>query len=142
MTQCRSGQVGTLHPAVQYHGLFAVLGKERDGDPGHDSILVVHYHATNFQRLSQMTFVIEGRRQTKRQVNGECSIGGRIPSNCWFYLIVRQTLALEKTAADSIFEFLRTLHRQLGLGEFQRVAGPELAPAALAAETRTNCPIG
>jgi hypothetical protein len=46
--QYGSGKIGTFHPAIQYDGLFAVLGKERDGDPGHDSILSVHCHATNF----------------------------------------------------------------------------------------------
>jgi hypothetical protein len=40
--------------------LFAVLGEEGDGDPGHDSILSVHCYATNFQRRGQMTFVITG----------------------------------------------------------------------------------
>ena len=31
MAQHRTRQVGALHPAVQYDGLFAVLGKEGDG---------------------------------------------------------------------------------------------------------------
>ena len=57
MAQHRSGQVGALDPAVQCDGLFAILSEEGDGDPGHDSILGVQCHATNFQRRGQMTFV-------------------------------------------------------------------------------------
>lgn len=75
MTQYRSGQIGALDPAIQYDGLFAVLGQDGDGDPGHDSILSVHCHATNFQRRSQMTFVIEGGSQTKRQVASGFQLG-------------------------------------------------------------------
>jgi hypothetical protein len=48
--------------------LFAVLGEEGDGDPGHDSILCVHGHATNFQRRSQVTFVTKA--EARRQVSG------------------------------------------------------------------------
>jgi hypothetical protein len=59
MAQHGSGQVGALDPAVQCDGLFAILSEEGDGDPGHDSILRVHYYATKFQRRGQMTFVIE-----------------------------------------------------------------------------------
>jgi hypothetical protein len=50
--------------------LFAVLGEEGDGDPGHDSILCVHGHATNFQRRSQVTFVTKDR--------GEAASFGRL----------------------------------------------------------------
>src|SRR6266853_1220729 len=39
MAQYGSGKIGTLDPAIQYDGLFAVLGEESDSDPGHDSIL-------------------------------------------------------------------------------------------------------
>jgi hypothetical protein len=60
---------------MQYDGLFAVLGEEGDGDPGHDSILGVQCHATNFQRRGQMTFVIEGNGQATRQVVGWSSRG-------------------------------------------------------------------
>ena len=84
MAQHGSGQIGALHPAIQYDGLFAVLGQEGDGDPGHDSILSVHCHATNFQRPSQMTFVIEGGPQTKRQAASGSSIRAKDPPDCWF----------------------------------------------------------
>jgi len=59
-------QIGALHPAVEYDGLFAVLGQEGDCDPGHDSLLSVHGHATNFQLRSQVTFVIERGRRSGR----------------------------------------------------------------------------
>jgi len=57
VAQSSARQVRALDPAVQYNGLFAVFGEKRDGDPGHDSILSVQCHATNFQRQGQMTFV-------------------------------------------------------------------------------------
>ncbi len=57
MAQYGASEVGALDSAVQNDGLFAVLGEKGDGDPGHDSILSAHGHATNFQRPGQVTFV-------------------------------------------------------------------------------------
>jgi hypothetical protein len=68
MAQYRTRQIGALHAAIEYDGLLAVFGKEGDGDSGHSLFLCVHCHATDFQRRGQMTFVIEGLPQTKRQV--------------------------------------------------------------------------
>jgi hypothetical protein len=70
--------------------LFAVLGKKGDGDPGHDSILSVHCHATNFQRRGKVTFVIEGGATTKRQVAGEEFVVSKSPAGLLVRLIVRQ----------------------------------------------------
>jgi len=67
VAQCRTGKVRALHPAVQYDGLFAVLGKEGDSDPGHDSILSVHSHATNFQRPGPSDLRNRKGLQTKRR---------------------------------------------------------------------------
>jgi hypothetical protein len=57
MAQHGPGQIGAFDPAVQCDGLFAIFSEKGDGDPGHDSILGVQCHATNFQRRGQMTFV-------------------------------------------------------------------------------------
>jgi len=84
MAQHRSGQVGALNPAVKNDGLFAVLGEEGDGDPGHDSILGVHCHATNFQRRGQMTFVIEDDLRRSGRLNSGFSMRGNYPPDCWF----------------------------------------------------------
>src|SRR5450759_1678558 len=97
MAQYRSGQIGALHPAIQYDGFFAVLGQEGDGDPGHDSILSVHYHATNFQRRGQMTFVIEGGTSDEAAGRQRVFPSGQRTRRTAGYSIVRQRPALEKT---------------------------------------------
>jgi len=80
---------------MQYDGFLAILGQEGDGDPGHDSILSVHCHATNFPRRGQVTFVIKGDlRRSGRSPAGFQS--RQKPSQVLVYLIVRQSPALEK----------------------------------------------
>ena len=66
-----TGQIGALDATIEYDGLFAVLRKEGNGDPGHDSILGVQCHATNFQRRGQMTFVIEGDHRRNGRLPAE-----------------------------------------------------------------------
>ena len=70
MAEHGPGHVSAFHPGVQNDGLFAILGKDGDGYPVHESILAVHGHATNFLPQDQVTFVIEG-------TSGATSRGGR-----------------------------------------------------------------
>jgi hypothetical protein len=77
--------------------LFAVFGKKGNGDPGHGSILCVHYHVTNFQCRGQMTFVIEGHLRRSGGSPAGSSIRGKQPSRLPGYLIVRQRPVIEKT---------------------------------------------
>ncbi len=89
MTQYRPCQVGALHPAMHYNGLFAVLGKERDGDPGHDFLHCIHCHATNFQPRSQVTFVIE--RDLDEAAGSWGRLEGETSPRLLVAFIVRQT---------------------------------------------------
>jgi hypothetical protein len=95
MAEHGAGQIGALDATVQNYGLFAIFGKKGDSDPGHDSILSVHCHATNFQHRGQVTFVTEGDGQGCWRVSKSRETAARLLVS----LIVRQRPALEKMGA-------------------------------------------
>jgi len=132
MAQYRAGQISALDATMHYDGFFAILGEEGNGDPGHDSILGVQCHATNFQPRGQMTFVIE--MDLRRGVGSPARLNGKGkgPDRLLVYSIVRQSRALEKTREKSEKRGLAETNNQCG-------TGAELVPAALGEDTRTNC---
>ena len=60
VAQYSSSQMSAFQARVKDDGLFAILGKDGDGDAVHESILSIQDHATNFLCQGQVTFVIEG----------------------------------------------------------------------------------
>ena len=104
MAQHGPSQIRAFYAAIEYDGLFAILRQEGNCDPGHDSILCVLCHATNFQRRGQMTFVIEGGTSDEngRSMAGRFSllIAGN-PARLLVDPIVRQRPTIEKMVYSS-----------------------------------------
>ena len=87
--------VSAFDASIEYDGLFAILSKESDGDPLHESVLGAQGHATNFLGWGQVTIVIE-KPQAKWQVGcrflGASFLALQEPSWLLVFIIVRQKL--------------------------------------------------